>query len=226
VQDAPAPSHRVARLARSFTRAWSDLPRGRRRIGLAASVLLVVVGALLIAGAPGAYPFPSDHTPEGAYMRIAERIAAGEPAGVFPYLETDAQWACFTIKDLRAQASVRIQASFPAEERARATDPYRAEASAADGPDVFLVFAERRGWIGRLRRDLSGVAQVDVEGERASVVTARGTRYPFRRRDNGIWGLTLFTADLVAEAEKAARDLSVVTQAADDYDRGNGARDD
>ena len=92
-------------------------------------------------------------------------------------------------------------------------------ASAADGPETFARVAEHRGWIGRLRRDLSGVAKVEIEGERASLVTARGTRYPFRRRDNGIWGLTLFTADLVAESERAARDFALVTQAADDYDR-------
>jgi len=48
---------------------------------------------------------------------------------------------------------------------------------------------------------------VDTQGERASVVTARGTRYAFRRRENGMWGLTLFTADLVAESERASRDL-------------------
>jgi len=50
-------------------------------------------------------------------------------------------------------------------------------------------------------------------------VTARGTRYPFRRRENGIWGLTVFTAELLAEANRASRDLDMVNRAADDYDR-------
>lgn len=62
---------------------------------------------------------------------------------------------------------------------------------------------------------------MDVKGERATVVTGRGTRYAFRRRENGIWGLTLFTAELQAEAERATRDLEVVDRAARDYD---GAR--
>ena len=59
----------------------------------------------------------------------------------------------------------------------------------------------------------------DAKGERASVVTVRGTRWPFRKRDNGIWGLTIFTAELLAEAEKATRDLAVVEAAAADYDK-------
>ena len=77
----------------------------------------------------------------------------------------------------------------------------------------------RRGWIARLERDMSGVAQ--RRGRRANARPSslrRGTRYPFRRRDNGIWGLTIFTAELAAEAERAARDLEVVERAADDYD--------
>jgi hypothetical protein len=58
-----------------------------------------------------------------------------------------------------------------------------------------------------------------VQGDRATVETARGTRYPFRRRENGIWGLTLFSATLVAEAEKAARDAAMIEKAAADYER-------
>ena len=71
----------------------------------------------------------------------------------------------------------------------------------------------------RLRRDMSGIAKVETDGERATVETVRGTRYPFRRRDNGIWGLTLFTPVLVAQAERAARDAGRVEQGAADYRR-------
>jgi hypothetical protein len=80
--------------------------------------------------------------------------------------------------------------------------------------------AEHRGWATRLRRDLSGIAKLETSGERATIETARGTRYGFRRRANGIWGMTMFTADLLAESERAARDAEVVEKAAADYDRG------
>jgi hypothetical protein len=164
-------------------------------------------------------PFPSDRTPDGAYLRIVLALEAERPRDVFPYLETDAQWASYTIRDTRAKACARVRQSYPPAEQAALLESYGAEADAPDGADVFALEAARRGWIARLRRDLSGVKAVDIEGERATVVTARGTRYPFRRRDNGIWGLTIFTADLVAMAEKASRDLEVVDAAADDYDR-------
>jgi len=189
-------------------------------------VLLVVVAALGATAAVFALrrPFPSDHTPEGAYMRIARSVTEDRVRDAFPYMETDAQWAAYTIGDMRAKASALIERGYPEPERGQLLAAYRDEARAPDGADVFAVVARRRGWIARLRKDLSGAVRTEIRGERATIVTARGTRYPFRLRDNGIWGMTIFTAELAAEAERATRDLAVVTAAAADYQRGR--RDD
>jgi hypothetical protein len=193
--------------------------RRRTLLVLAAIVtLLVVAGSMAIARRP----FPPDTTPEGAYDRIALAIAERRPRDAFAYLETEAQWACFTIRDLRKRASDRVHAAYPPAEQPKLLDAWREEAEASDGPDMFAFMAKRNAWAERLQRDLSGVAHVDVQGERATVVTMRGTRYPFRRRDNGIWGLTIFTAQLQAEAERAARDMEVVDKAANDYEHARG----
>ena len=193
----------------------------RRLLNFALGLVAVALAAFFVLVPRLLYkPFPSDHTPEGAYMRIARSIGTDDDvAAIFAYLETDSQWASFTIRDLRAEALARVETSYPEAERAPLEAAYREEAEAKDGPDLFARIARRRGWVTRLRRDLSGIASVTIEGERATVVTARGTRYPFRRRENGIWGLTTFSAELMAESERAARDLAVVQAAADDYDR-------
>jgi hypothetical protein len=191
----------------------------------ARQVVLFVVAAAIIAAACALFirPFPSDHTPEGAFMRIARSVTDSKLADIFPYLETDAQWASFTIRDMRKKSSDRIAASYAEPERSKLLADYSAEANAADGSDLFALVAKARGWDARLRKDLSGVVRTDIEGERATVVTARGTRYPFRKRDNGIWGLTIFTADLMAESERASRDFENISRAADDYDRVKNA---
>jgi hypothetical protein len=191
-------------------------PTSRRR----RFVLAGVGAALATALGVGLYAwlrFPPDTTPEGAYLRIAYNLSHGDVRGVFPYLEEAAQHAAFTIRDYRKQASDLVRAHFPEPDRQRLLDEYRAHAEAPDGSDVWVDLAASRGFTNRLRRDLSGIASVESEGERATVVTARGTRYPFRRRPNGMWGLTLFTAELVALAERAARDFEVVKKAAEDY---------
>jgi hypothetical protein len=178
---------------------------------------LLTCGAFLGFRVVGKRTFPSDTSPEGAYVRIALAIAERHPRDAFAYLETEAQWASFTVHEMRQKACNLVRATFPADERAKLVGAWQDEADAPDGPDVFAVLARKRGWVGRLERDLSGVSSVEIQGDRATVITARGTRYPFRRRDNGIWGITIFTAELQAEAERASRDAEVVEKAAHDY---------
>ena len=182
-------------------------------------VVLACVGVPLALGLAWAHAsFPSDHTPEGAYLRVVIAVNRGRAQDFFAYTETHAQHACYTIRDYRRQMRERVLKSFPEPERTRLSSEYAEQASAQDGADILAIYAKQNGWMNRLRKDMSGIAHVEVQGERATVTTARGTRYPFRRRDNGIWGLTLFTATLNAEAEKAARDLAMIEKSADDYE--------
>jgi len=187
----------------------------RRTTVVALAIAALACAALYVASV---HKYPSDRTPEGAYARIAKAVNLGRPKDFFAYLETAAQHAAFTIHDYRKTARERVLAAYPEPERSRLAAEYAPEAEVADGPALFALYAEKRGYLARLRRDMSGIASVETKGERAVVVTARGTRYAFRRRpENGIWGLTLFTASLAAEAERAARDLSIVEKAASDY---------
>jgi hypothetical protein len=184
------------------------------------SFALLALGAALLGRLLYAYvSFPSDRTPEGAYLRVAIAVNRGKAEDFFAYTETRAQHAAYTIRDFRKQARERVLATYPEPERSRLAAEYAAEANAPDGADVFALYAKRYGWVARLRRDLSGIKKVEVAGDRATVETVHGTRYPFRRRENGIWGLTQFTPILDAEAERAARDFSVIERAANDYAR-------
>jgi len=180
----------------------------------AASVVVIAAGYSLIHR-----PYPADTTPEGAYMRLAKSVTENEPKSFFAYLETEAQWACYTLREMRKKARDLVNASYPEPQRSDLANQYAPFADAPDGSDVFAHLYRERNWARRLRKDLSGIDHVDVEGDRASIVTVGGTRWPFRRRDNGIWGITVFTAELLADAEKATRDLGVVEAAAKDYDR-------
>jgi len=186
----------------------------------------LVLGLVTIAAGGGYAAFraatrwPPDTKPEGAYLRIASNLSRGDVRVCFAYLEDRAQHAAYSIRDYRRKSSERVAAAYPEPERTRLIEAYKTHASAEDGADVWVDLANQRGWVTRLRRDLSGIVKVEIAGERATVETARGTRYGFRRRENGIWGLSLFTAELVAESERAARDWDIVDQAAKDYERG------
>ncbi|HLV67064.1 MAG TPA: hypothetical protein VKY73_14690 [Polyangiaceae bacterium] len=195
---------------------------GKRAVRLAVAVLASIPVVWLVwANAT----YPSDRTPEGAYLRVMSAVNRGRPEQFFAYIETRAQHACYTIRDYRKRSRERVLAAYPEPERTRLARLYEPEATAPDGADVFALYARRRGWMDRLRRDLSGIAKVERKGERATVETVRKTRYPFRiRPENGIYGLTLFTAELVAEAERAARDHALIEKAAADYERAAAAQ--
>lgn len=183
------------------------------------SLVLAGIGAALLSAFIWAkLSFPSDRTPQGAYLRVVIAVNRGRAQDFFAYTETRAQHACYTIRDYRKRARDRVLSAFPEPERSRLATQYAAEAAAPDGADVLAIYAKQNGWMNALRKDMSGIARVNIQGERATVETAHGTRYPFRRRENGIWGLTQFTAALSAEAEKAARDLELIDKAASDYE--------
>jgi hypothetical protein len=186
------------------------------------ALLAVAGGVVLLPASYVAYAwltYPSDRTPEGAYLRVMSAVNSGSARDLFHYTETEAQHACYTVRDFRKQARDSVSRAYPEPERTRLTGEYQPFADAPDGQDVFAIYAERRGYLARLRRDLSGIAKIEASGPRASVQTVKGTRYPFRRRENGMWGLTLFTAELSQEARRAARDAALVKKAASDYER-------
>jgi len=189
-------------------------------LSLSTTALGVGVGAF--AGCKAPPSFPPENTPEGAYARISVAISEGRPRDVFPYLEDEAQWASHTIQKERRASLERARKSHPKDALEPLEAAYGADAQASDGVDVFVRLAKARGWFERLRRDLSGVARTEIDGDRATIVTARGTRYPFRRRTVGLWGLTSFTAELVADAERATRDRARIEEAARDYDLASG----
>lgn len=166
--------------------------------------------------------FPSDRTPKGAYLRVVKAVNDGKPSEFFAYIEEEAQHASFTIRDYRKQALDIAKRSFPEDELEDLKRNYGDLAAASGGAEVFAHYAEKEGWMAQLRRDVSKVDHVERSGKRATVETVKGTRYAFRERPNGIWGLTAFTPTLTEEAERAARDLELVEQAAADYARSKG----
>jgi len=194
----------------------------RRAIAMIGGASALLVGIPAGWSAYTAVRFPSDRTPEGAYLRIALAFGKGRLEDCFPYLETEAQHALYSIHDFRKRSLALVRKWFDEPEKSRLIEDYHIEGDAPDPPGTWAALAKARGWDTRMRRDLSGIQSVERSGPRATVVTVRGTRYPFRQADNEIWGLTLFTAELVNLRERASRDFDMVERAAGDYERVKG----
>lgn len=182
--------------------------------------LAAVAAALAVVLVVRAFAsLPPETRPEGSYVRIAERISSGAERGVFELLDDRAKDACNRLFRARREASNLVDGVYPEPERARLLERWRPIASVESAADAWDVLSSRRGWIATLRRDLSGVTRATIDGDTATIETARGARYPFAKRADGTWGLALFTADLTDEAWRAERDLEVIQAAAADYAR-------
>jgi hypothetical protein len=192
-----------------------------------ARLALAVLAAAALFAAVYVRRYPADTTPEGAYLRLAKHLELGQPELAFSYLEVDARDASYVMARARTDALAQVHSSFPAEEARAFAESYAALATGDDGPKAFARYAEPRGWLRRLAKDVSPIDHVESDGERATVVTRKGTRYPFHRDRDGRYGLTSFTAELVAQAKQATRDREVVARSAADYERrrsGEGAK--
>jgi hypothetical protein len=181
--------------------------------------LLAAIAVAAVLAAVYVRRYPAETTPEGAYLRLAKHLELGQPELAFSYLEVDARDAAYAMARARTDALAKVRVSFPREEALAFADSYAALATGDDGPKAFARYAEPRGWLRRLTKDVSPIDHVEAEGDRATVVTRKGTRYPFHRDRDGRFGLTSFTAELVAQAKRAARDLEVVERSAADYER-------
>jgi len=101
--------------------------------------MLGAVGAVVIGipvgwSALAAVRFPSDRTPEGAYLRIVLALNKGNVRDAFPYLETEAQHALCTIHAYRRKALEIIRKSFREPERSQWENAYREQGDAKDPP--------------------------------------------------------------------------------------------
>ena len=117
-------------------------------------LVLAAGGVSLLIAAVFAYKwltYPSDRTPEGAYLRVMSAVNRASAKKMFPYIETAAQHASYTIGEYRKKARARVLAAYPEPERTRVAATYAAEASAEDGSDIFELFARKEGWLQQLR---------------------------------------------------------------------------
>ena len=180
-----------------------------------ASIAIITLASLLLS-----MNFDSDQSPEGAYQRITKAVSRNEAEEFFAYLEEPAQHACFTIVDYRKKSLQLAKAHYPKEALLKLKNSFDVTADVNNASELFARIAQSEGWLDQLRQDMSGVARVERVGPRATVITQRGTRYSFRQRPNGIWGMTAFTSALVHDAQVASRDHQLVIESARDYQRG------
>ena len=115
------------------------MPRLSRRAWIVVAALGTLVAAPMTYLRLIGRNFPSDRTPEGAYLRIVLAIRDDHPEQAFAYLETEAQWAAISTLDYRKRAAARVRETYPEAEAKELLATLLPIADAADGPAVLAI---------------------------------------------------------------------------------------
>ncbi len=184
----------------------------------------VVVAACVAACVFGAACARGGKTPEEAYRRLADAVAARDAARLFDALDLQTRWSWMTVQRAQREAYDVVLSTHPeGPDRARLLERLEAAAHAESARDLFAAKLPENAW-----QDLSG----RLRGSRAEGIRPQGAheaesigpgggRLLFRRDPRGQrgWGYAGLS-DAGADLERRAlADLELVRRSAADYER-------
>ncbi len=162
---------------------------------------------------------PDPRTIDGMMGYAALAIERDDPEMLFKVIDERARHALISIVADRQAAAALIRAHYPAADQAGALQSL---GDALDLEDAWQLFAARcdqacrRAW----STELGAVQTKTADGEEWRVTTTRGAEVRvYREHEGEWWGLVWRTAELDAERDRANRDLEMIRQNAETYQR-------
>lgn len=169
-------------------------------------------------------------TPEEAYRRLTEAVAARDGERLFEALDLDTRWSWMSIQRAHREGYDITLSNFPeGHERERQLRRFEAGAHSESAAALFAKELPAARW-GELAAALgSGPASaIVITGDTAEAKSGAGKKLSFRKSQDKNWGWGY--AGLAGEAEQLKRralyDLELIRAGAADYERAaaRGAR--
>lgn len=192
------------------TRLIPYVPRFSRR----ASVALLA----LACAATGCADAPDPRTVRGAIAAAAAAIEERDPARLFRLVDQRARHAMASIVTDRQEAKRLIAAQYPEEERAAALTALGDAANASSATELFALRCGEPCMTG-LGAQLGAPQAEERTGDEVVVTTARGGTLHMHAGKDGHFGLVWNTPELVAERDRASRELLQIKENAAVYER-------
>lgn len=170
-----------------------------------------------LAGGCGGAPDP--RTIEGVTAYAMQALEHGDAARLFRVVDARSRHAMISIVADRHAARDAIRARYPASEQASALALLGDAAEARDAADLF---ARRclEPCLGAFQDALGAPTETHPDGDELVVRTTRDAEVRlYRKRESDWWGLVWRTRELVAERDRANRDLAVILENAATYER-------
>lgn len=188
-------------------------------MGFGAGLLLAVCGVALGGCERGG------KTPEDAYQRLSEAVAARDGAQLYDALDLETRWSWMTVQRAQRESYDIVLSNYPpGPERDRSLHRFEPGAHSDSATALFARQLDPTVW-SELAATIAAIGPIPrLVGDGAEVVAAAGARtLPFRKRSDGHRGWGWGYAGLVTQGEdikrRAIADLDLVRMSAVDYER-------
>ena len=161
---------------------------------------------------------PDPRTVDGALAYAAEQIEQGSARALFRVIDQRARHAMASIVADRQAAAALVQSAYPEDTRAGGLSELGDAVGAADAATLFERRCDR-SCLEALALTIGAPRRTETHDRELTVETARGTELRLYRGDDGWYGIVWNTEALLAERDDANRDLEMVRQNAEVYER-------
>jgi hypothetical protein len=181
------------------------------------------------------------HSPEEAFGRLQQAVAAQDPAALFDALDQRSRWAFMTVQKSHREAYDIILSNYPeGPERERELRRFQRGAILGSARELFAEEIGQRvlaGFSNPLPAatrfevvsvpvarsagggDGQGSAEAGDDETQTMAVLPDGKRIPFRRGPDGGWGLATVADEAAERQNHALHDVDLVRVNAADYER-------
>jgi hypothetical protein len=181
----------------------------------------VPLGLLVAAGVGGCER--GGKTPEEAYQRLGEAVAAHDGERLYDALDIETRWSWMSIQRAQRECHDIVLSSFPqGPERERSLRRFEPGAQSEGAAELFARQLEPQVWTDLAAALAAAGPAPRLIGDGSQAAVAAGSRtLPFRKVSDGHWGWGY--AGLAVEAEQTKRramaDLELMRTSAADYER-------
>lgn len=160
-------------------------------------------------------------TPQQAFTRFQNAVAAADPGKLFDALDKRSRWAWMTVQKSHREAYDIILSNYPeGHERERELQRFERGATLGSARELFIEEVGRAA-LGKLPHPIPDVVQFNLggDGEHAFAVLPSHLTLTFRRAPDGSWGYGGFSDESEERQKRALGDVEMVRASAADYER-------
>lgn len=161
-------------------------------------------------------------TPEEAYQRLSDAVAARDGSQLFDALDLETRWSWMTAHRAHRESYDIVLSNYPEDERDRQLRRFESGATSESAREMFARQLTEQTWTDlKAQLATAGTPQVVGDGNSAEVALPDGRKLVLRKGKDkrGGWGYSGLAEAAEQLKRRALADLELIRTSAADYER-------